>query len=118
MILSFWIPLACVVILVFFIRGREILFNELFWLLLWWTLVLGNALVSGIYWGYEISIQAIIYVLGAILLFIIGRFFGTRTPRRKTPLVDRKPSEYRIPTILGVCGVLLFTIDYLRLNGF
>lgn len=117
MIVKFYLPFVIIILLLYMIKRNKILFNEVFWLLFWWGLVVGSTVFSGIYYGYPIKNSVYIYIGISIFCFLSGRLFGMKVSLKPIIISDCEIKKLNVFTWAGVIGSLLFIFDYLRLNG-
>lgn len=105
-----------IIIFMIFITNFKIFFNELFWMFIFWGLIIGGYIFSGIEWQYSVSIELIVYLLIIFLSFMFGRKYGYARKVKVFAQEYNKEKIYKF-CVLGLLGVFLFTIDYIRLNG-
>lgn len=92
------------------------LFNELYWLALFWVLILGTYIISGIRFGkYGLSIDTILYLGLCWGLLLLGRQRGKHSKVRI--LGEEKKQRGSFVFLLGLAGVILYVFDVIRLNG-
>lgn len=112
----FLIVFLLLIIFVNIKTNYRILNNEIFWLFVFWGLIVGVYIFSGVEWRYSVSIELMIYLSVCFLAFFIGRKYGySKTSHRcynDFPKINIKPY-----CIMGISGVVIFSIDYIRLNG-
>ena len=105
-------------IIVFLIIKSEnrILFNELFWMFVFWGLIIGVYIFSGVIWKYRMSFSLGLYLVTILLVFLFGRKCGYN---KKVKTFFRRGSnrKYQLYCWIGISGVILFSVDYIRLNG-
>lgn len=97
-------------------KSIGILCNELFWLCLFWLLIVGVFLYSGVYYGvYGRSAQLIVFLSLCSVAFYIGRKRGLS---RKVYVYDSESiSDHTKYTILGVFCLFIYLFEIFRLNG-
>ena len=117
MIIKFYLPFVMIILMLYMIKRNKIFFNEVFWLLFWWGLVVGSTLFSGIYYGYTIKNNVYVYIGISIFCFLLGRLLGKKVPLRFTVISDCEIKKLNVFTWAGIIGSLLFIFDYIRLNG-
>ena len=105
-----------IIILIIIKTNYKVFFNELFWMFIFWGLIIGVYIFSGVEWRYCVSIELLFYLLIVFFSFMFGRKYGYT---RKVKVFYQKYSQknLNIFLILGLSGVFLFTVDYIRLNG-
>lgn len=105
-----------IIILITIKTNYKVFFNELFWMFIFWGLIIGVYIFSGVEWRYCVSIELLFYLLIVFLSFMFGRKYGY-TRKVKAFYQKYSPKNLNIFCLFGLLGVLLFTIDYIRLNG-
>lgn len=113
----FLIIWGCVSLYLVFNTRYKILCNEVFWLSIFWTFIIGCYITSGItYKQYGLSFPLVIFFSCCSFAFIKGRDIGyKRTPM----LAKHRKGKFKtnLFTALGVFGAFLFVFDLYRLNG-
>ena len=93
-----------------------VLSNPIYWLLVFWTMIIGIFLTSGILYKYGHSMWVWLYLLLCAFSFYLGLQRGHRTQVGIFP-----SSKFCFPLkaycIMGLVGVCMFSFDYIRLNG-
>ena len=116
MITGFYIPLIIILFIVFIFSGKKVLYNDKFWLLFWWGIILGVYLSSGIQWGdYGLSNSLLLFLAVCFLFYFSFRKLGTKCRIR-----EANDEEWIIDKRIiasGYLGLGLFIFDWLRLNG-
>lgn len=118
MITFFALALTIGVIIAYKVSNGKILYNDSFWLLVCWFVIIGVHFVSGVKWKYEVTVGSFVYVVFSLLGFFVFKFLGIHSKINNVRL--RKPisrKKYRLLKILGWMGVFLFSFDYIRLNS-
>lgn len=116
--MTLFLIIFLIIIVFLIIKTRnKILFNEIFWMFVFWGLIIGIYTFSGVKWKYSISVNLIVYLLLGFLSFMLGRKYGY-TKKTKVFYRKFKGINQNFFCGIGICGVFIFTIDYIRLNGF
>lgn len=108
----------------------RVLVNEAFWLLASWCFIFGIYFLSGVTWKYQLSVITGLYIILCFSGFFLFRRLGMKVKiRRKGNHVPKSsrfqkdtngvlnPAVHRRYIALGYIGGLLFTVDFIRLNG-
>ena len=118
MISTFTIVLILVVFGLYKTSKGRVLYNDVFWLLVSWILIFGLHFVSGIKWKYEVSVETVIYIIASMGGYFLFRFFGIHSKiAPDSSSRDISLRRYNILKTLGWIGVIIFSTDYIRLNG-
>ena len=67
------------IIWIIYKRNTNIIINDLFWLIISWTAMLGIYLFSGISYFYVPGLKTWLYIVAFFCVYILGRSFGMRT---------------------------------------
>lgn len=98
-------------------KGRGILCNDLFYLSLFWLLIFGIYLLSGVKYGnYGFSWILIIYLIACFLSYYKGRKNGLIS-QVKIFNTDKHDIPSNLYFLVGILGVVLFMYDVIRLNS-
>lgn len=116
MIVDFYIPLITILCTLLVFRGKRILYNDKFWILLWWGIILGVYLSSGINWGnYGLSTDLLLFLSICCFFYFSFRKLGTKCKIREASnkewIIDNRI------VIGGYVGLGAFIFDWLRLNA-
>lgn len=97
--------------------GNKILFNDIFWMFVFWGLIIGVYFFSGVTWKYNVSVGLILFLTISFISFMAGRSYGTK---KRVKLFSKETSivNQKLFCFIGLLGVVLFSVDYIRLNGF
>lgn len=96
--------------------GNKILFNDIFWMFVFWGLIIGVYCFSGVKWKYSISVGLILFLIVSFVSFMAGRSYGAKK-RVKLFFKETSIANQQLFCFIGLLGVVLFSIDYIRLNG-
>lgn len=115
--LIFLLCLFLLILIMIIGTHNTILCNEIFWLLICWIFIIGVYYFSGVTWKYPMTWYSSIYIVMCFVFLMFGRSCGIRST---TNYFVRETSvkKTQLYTFLGVIGVLVFSFDYIRLNGF
>lgn len=123
MIINFLTAYFIIVIIGIIYSKMKILKSDNFWLLFWWILIIGVYLTAEVDWGnYRVKYNTWVYIAITFLLYFSARFIGTRFYKgdpnisRASTIINTKILKNLI--YFGIAGVLVFCLDYLRLNSF
>ena len=94
----------------------KILINEIFWLVVFWAFIIGVYLFSGVTWKYSMTYLSCLYIILCFGCLMLGRKYGVNTSV-KLFVRETKIKRLQLYTVAGVLGVMLFCVDYIRLNG-
>lgn len=115
MITGFYIPLIIILSILFGFRGKRILYNDKFWLILWWCIILGVYLASGIQWGdYGLSKDLLLFLSVCCFFYFSFRKLGTKCKIREVN--DKECVIDKRIIASGYLGLGLFIFDWFRLN--
>lgn len=116
--MSLFIILSLIILAVLVVKSDyKILSNTNFWLCVFWGMIIGVYVTSGIRYRYGFSGPLILFLIACVLFFCHCQKIGSK--RRTYVFDDSQILRGRIEfTLLGLLGAFLFTWDYLRLNGF
>lgn len=90
--------------------------NPMFWLAFFWVLIFGVYFTCGIKYEYGLSLYSITFLITCIILFLIGYNKGLHQPT-KIFKQNQEGLNKRGYNIAGIIGVIIFTFEYIRLNG-
>lgn len=112
----FLIGFVIIVVFLMVKTNNRILCNEIFWLVISWTFIIGIYLFSGVTWKYSMTYYSVLYMILCFGCLLIGRKYGMYTSVR---LFTRETTMQRVQiyTAIGILGVILFCVDFIRLNG-
>lgn len=96
--------------------GNKILFNDIFWMFVFWGLIIGVYCFSGVKWTYSASVGLIAFLIVCFISFITGRSYGAKK-RVKLFYKETSIANQQLFSFIGLLGVVLFSADYIRLNG-
>ena len=105
------------IIWIIYKRKTNIIINDLFWLIISWTAMLGIYLFSGISYFYVPGLKTWLYIVAFFCVYILGRSFGMRT-KIDTSSGKKIRVNDNILLFLTVLGAVLRLYDIIRLNGF
>lgn len=118
MLMLFVIFLLCFTFCIYKKIGFNLFINDIFWLFIWWGLIIGVYLFSGIKYGnYGFSSQLLLFLFSCICLYLLGRWIGKHSKfitLRINQLTFKKLLFFKV---LAWVGTIIFVIDYIRLNG-
>lgn len=97
----------------------SVLYNEIFWLVASWSLIIGIYLCSGIQWSFPVSISTWFFLALCFLFFFAFRLLGLKTSIKikKSTSTTRLMVKARTYAMLGIVGSIVYIVDYIRLNG-
>lgn len=90
--------------------------DPIYWLALFWILIFGVYFTCGIEYIYGLSIYSICFLIGCFIFFLYGYNKGINQ-KTKVLAITSKPHNIKMYIIGGVVGALLYSYDYIRLNG-
>lgn len=126
MVTLFTLSLLFFIALALFRSKFLVLSNELFWFVVFWTLIVGVYYSCGVEWSDRVELFSIIYIVVCLLLFVIFRYISIKRYSNKSIIniehtfaVKETLNSNTITfyILLGVMGVVGFSFDYIRLNG-
>ncbi|MEY8687638.1 hypothetical protein AB9N12_16405 [Bacteroides sp. AN502(2024)] len=90
--------------------------NTFYWLGIFWILILGVYLTSGIKYKYGLSVYSVAFILACIFALYIG---ALKAKKRPLLVFDINKTSVNVKKYIvwGIVGVLVFSYDYIRLNG-
>lgn len=89
-----------------------------FWLIVWWSLVIGVTLTTDAKWVHKPSKIAFGYFVLCVLLFGVGKKRGSIIQANKiNTLSDIQLQQLHIYKCMAYIGLGMFVFDYYRLNG-
>lgn len=97
-------------------RNFEVCSNTNYWLIAFWSLIIGIFLTSGINYKYGHSFEVWLFILICAFSYYLGLKKSNNISARIFSSSYTKISLTKY-CILGLIGVSLFTYDYIRLNG-
>lgn len=96
---------------------KRCLFNDQFWLLASWILIVSVHVFSGVKWKYIVSAETYIYIVLCFAIYFAFRYLGLHSKVRTYESKAINYSRLRIFKIIGWVGAVMFTINYIMLNG-
>lgn len=118
MLICFILLLLLCVIQAYKKTGFRLFINDVFWIFIWWGLIVGVYLFSGInYGGYGFSFGLVFFLTACITMYSFGRWLGKHTKitsLRNSSLPIRRTRFFKL---VAWIGAILFAADYIRLNG-
>lgn len=90
--------------------------DPIYWLAFFWILIFGVYFTSGIEYIYGLSIYFICFFSGCLIFFLYGYNKGLRQ-KSNVLTGGSKSHNIKIYIIAGIIGALLYSYDYIRLNG-
>lgn len=119
MIVPFIIILALIVLFLIKKSKYSILYNELFWLTLYWTIIIGVYILSNINWDYPVTFITWTYIAICFLSFVIFRSIGLKQQSNRTAKIHtiNAKIDKRVYILLGLLGAAVNVFEYIRLNG-
>lgn len=109
-----------ILLVIFFYLGKrnncKALTDPMYWLSFFWILIFGVYFTSGIEYRYGLSFYFVCFFTACIIFFQLGYKKGLH---QKTKILEPKKhtSFNKGYIVAGFIGVVLFSYDYIRLNG-
>ena len=89
--------------------GNKILFNDIFWMFVFWGLIIGVYCFSGVKWTYSASVGLIAFLIVCFISFITGRSYGAKK-RVKLFYKETSIANQQLFSFIGLLGVVLLII--------
>lgn len=106
-----------VTIWILYKRNNSIIINDLFWLVISWTAMLGIYLFSGIAYYYVPEPKTWIYIIAFFIVYILGRSLGLRLKSNYSSGRNIRIRD-NILLLITAFGAILRLYDIINLNGF
>lgn len=90
--------------------------DPIYWLAFFWILIFGVYFTSGIEYIYGFSFYFICFFTACVIFFVYGYRKGLYK-KSKVLMPKKRISIYQGYVVAGIIGVVLFSYDYIRLNG-
>lgn len=114
--MTLFLVLFIIINILLLIRKKSLLCNEIYWLIFFWILIIGVYCTAGVIWKYRVSYRTIIFLVICFSMLIVGRKKGLSKSVRLF-VRETKNDKMILFTVIGIVGILLFLLDYFRLNG-
>lgn len=129
MVTAFLIIFTIVIAIIAYRSNLRVFYNDVFYLIIWWVLILGIYKISGVQYGtYNITLKNFVFLFACFGIYFLGRYFGSHTigeiKGKKIKTIQKREYNYlklkkqiNMFICIGIIGVFVYSFDFVRLNS-